>query len=48
MDQALPLPIARHFSKEYSLINSNFNYIELPRTGHTATGKSFFWINFEK
>ncbi|CAF3760650.1 unnamed protein product [Rotaria socialis] len=37
MDQALPVPIARHFSKQYSLINSNFTYIEMPRTGHTAT-----------
>jgi hypothetical protein len=41
MDQALPLPIVRHFYKEYSLINSNVTYIELPRTGHTATGKIF-------
>jgi len=43
MDQALPLPIARHFSKKYSLINSNFTYIELPQTGHTATGKFCFF-----
>jgi hypothetical protein len=40
MDQALPVPISRHFSKQYSLVNSNFTYIEMPRTGHTATGKS--------
>ena len=39
MDQALPLPIARHFYKEYSLINSNLIYIELPRTGHTPTSR---------
>lgn len=42
MDQALPLPIARHFAKAYSLINSNFTYIEMPRTGHTATSKFFY------
>lgn len=41
MDQALPLPIARHFYKEYSLINSNLTYIELPRTGHTPTSRRF-------
>lgn len=41
MDQALPLPIARHFYSEYSLINSNLTYIELPRTGHTPTSRSF-------
>ncbi|CAF4632347.1 unnamed protein product, partial [Rotaria sp. Silwood2] len=37
MDSALPVSIARHFSKQYSLINSNFTYIEMPRTGHTTT-----------
>ncbi|CAF3733912.1 unnamed protein product, partial [Rotaria sp. Silwood1] len=37
MDSALPIPIARHFVKQYSLINSNLTYIEMPRTGHTAT-----------
>ncbi|CAF3265919.1 unnamed protein product [Rotaria sp. Silwood2] len=37
MDSSLPVPIARHFAKQYSLINSNFTYIEMPRTGHTAT-----------
>ena len=35
MDQALPLPVARHFVKQYSMINSNLTYIEMPRTGHT-------------
>ena len=45
MDQALPLPIARHFYREYSLINSNLMYIELPRTGHTPTSREFL---FEK
>ncbi len=39
MDQALPLPITRHFSKQYSLVNSNFTYIEMPRTGHTPLSK---------
>ncbi|CAF4440160.1 unnamed protein product, partial [Adineta steineri] len=40
MDQALPLSIPRHFSKQYSMINPNFIYIEMPRTGHTALGGS--------
>ncbi|CAF1465585.1 unnamed protein product [Rotaria sp. Silwood1] len=34
MDSALPVPIARHFFKQYSLINSNLTYIEMPRTEH--------------
>lgn len=38
MDPSLPLPIARHFAKKYSALNSNLIYIELPRTGHTAIG----------
>ncbi|UJR34715.1 hypothetical protein I4U23_027492 [Adineta vaga] len=40
MDQFLPVPISRHFVKEYSLINSNLTYIELPRTGHTPIDAS--------
>jgi hypothetical protein len=38
LDQALPLPAPRHFAKEYSALNRNLIYIELPRTGHTAAG----------
>jgi hypothetical protein len=38
MDPSLPLPIARHFYKQYSAFNSNVTLIELPRTGHTAIG----------
>lgn len=38
MDASLPLPLARHFYKRYSSLNSNATLIELPRTGHTATG----------
>jgi hypothetical protein len=38
MDSALPLPIARHFYKQYSVFNSNVTLIEMPRTGHTAIG----------
>ena len=41
MDQALPVPIPRHFVKQYGLVNSNLTYIEMPRTGHTATSKCF-------
>ena len=37
MDQALPVPVARHFYKHYSKVNNKLIYIELPRTGHTAT-----------
>ncbi|CAF4070708.1 unnamed protein product [Adineta steineri] len=40
MDQALPLSIPRNFFKQYSMINPNFIYIEMPRTGHTALGGS--------
>ncbi|CAF1001113.1 unnamed protein product [Rotaria sordida] len=40
MDQALPVPLARHFYKQYSLLNPNVIYVELPRTGHTATYSS--------
>ncbi len=42
MDLVLPVPISRHFSKQYSLVNSNFTYIEMPRTGHTTIGKFSF------
>ncbi|CAF1260448.1 unnamed protein product [Rotaria sordida] len=41
MDSALPIPIARHFYKQYSLINSNITYIEMARTGHTPTTISY-------
>lgn len=37
MDQALPVSVARHFYKHYSKVNKKLIYIELPRTGHTAT-----------
>jgi len=40
MDQALPLPIPRHFARQYSKVNSRFTYIELPRTGHTPLSNS--------
>ncbi|CAF3032294.1 unnamed protein product [Rotaria sp. Silwood2] len=40
MDETLPLPIARHFYKKYSSLNSNLTYIEMPRTGHTAIDAS--------
>ncbi|CAF4940495.1 unnamed protein product [Rotaria sp. Silwood1] len=40
MDETLPLPVARHFHKKYSSLNSNLTYIEMPRTGHTAIDAS--------
>ena len=42
MDVALPVPISRHFYREYSKVNPNVIYIEFPRTGHTATSKFIF------
>ncbi|CAF2501982.1 unnamed protein product [Rotaria sp. Silwood2] len=40
MDQVLPPPLARHFYKQYSVLNPDVIYVELPRTGHTATYSS--------
>lgn len=45
LDQALPLPISRHFVKEYSRVNSNITYIEMPRTGHTPAGWTLLFIS---
>lgn len=44
MDSSLPVSIARHFVKQYSLINSNLKYIEMPRTGHTPLSKRLFYL----
>lgn len=46
MDQALPVPISRHFYKEYSKVNSKLIYVELPRTGHTATSNLDHFLVF--
>ncbi|CAF4612325.1 unnamed protein product [Rotaria sp. Silwood1] len=40
MEQVLPVPLSRHFYKQYSVLNPDVIYVELPRTGHTATYSS--------
>lgn len=41
MDNAIPVPLSRHFYVEYSKVNPNVMYLELPRSGHTATSKFY-------